>query len=90
MPVVANRNDLPAHKDHAPVVLVGSPDLRAGPFLLPRGGSAPTNEPLPATPVPFVVAAATVARSGAVVKCGLKPLKRWRFLPPLKRVGFHA
>src|SRR5437588_8256076 len=30
-----------------------------------------------------------VARRTVVVKCGLKSLKGSRFLPPLKRVGFH-
>jgi hypothetical protein len=33
-----------------------------------------------------------VPRQASAVKpdFGLKPLKRWRFLPPLKRVGFRA
>ena len=46
MPVVANRNDRPTHKGHAPAALAGSPGLSVGPCRPPREGDASTSEPL--------------------------------------------
>ena len=77
------RNDLLMDKSHAPVALGGSPALTMRPLVLPPEDHASTTEPLSGKPVPLAVAALWYHGNGVPVKAdaGLKPLKRWRFLP---------